>query len=375
MKKKAGLLIGFSSVAIILIALVAWRVSGNGNHDRFGRRGNDALSVTVSKVKVQSMPILLNAVGQVQSEHSVQVRPQVSGVLKQVFFNEGQTVKAGQRLFQVDPAPYEAALTSAKATWENAKANADRLAPLAAKDYATPQEFQNAQTTADQAQAAYQQARINLAYTNIRAPITGRTGSLAVKSGNVVAPNDSTPLVVINQMKPILVQFQLPQQFLTQVRTYQDRGSVRVFATHEDGSGNLGEGRLVFIDNTVNSDTGTVMMKARLPNSNEQLWPGQFVGVRIQLAIQHDALVIPDSAIQSGQNGNFVYTVVDGKAKVTPVTVNRQVGDLAVIGKGLESGELVITQIPRTLRAGLKVDVTMAPDSDSTSASSTAPKP
>lgn len=375
MKKKAGFLIGFGGIAVTLIALIAWRISSNGSHANSRHRDNGSLSVTAAKVTLQAMPVLLTAVGQVQSEHSVQVRPQVSGVLKQVFFGEGDTVKAGQRLFQIDPAPYQAALASAKAAWENAKANADRLAPLAARDYVTPQEYQNARTAADQAQAAYQQAQINLGYTDIRAPISGHTGSLAVKSGNVVAPNDTTPLVVINQMKPILVQFQLPQQFLSEVRNYQQQGTVHIFVTHEDGSGNLGEGRLVFIDNTVNSDTGTVMMKARMPNKLEQLWPGQFVGVRIQLAVQQNAMVIPDSAIQSDQNGNFVYTATGGKAEITPVTVNRQVGDLAVISKGLKVGEIVITQIPRTLRAGLQVNVTLAPESDSAPSATTAANP
>ncbi|MGH8371530.1 MAG: efflux RND transporter periplasmic adaptor subunit [Gammaproteobacteria bacterium] len=356
MKQKTGFLLAIGVIAIVLIAIVAWRVSSN---QHAGRQRNDdrALSVATAVVKRQSMPIVMQAVGQVQSEHSVQIRPQVSGVLKQVYFNEGQEVSAGQRLFLIDPAPYAAALTSTKSAWESAKANADRMAPLAASDYVTPQEYQNAQSAADQAEAAYKQAQINLAYTDIRAPISGRTGSLAVKSGNVVGPSDTTPLVVINQMKPILVQFQVPQQSLADVRRYQTQHSIHVFITNEDGSGNLGEGKLVFIDNTVNADTGTVMLKSQLPNSKETLWPGQFVGVRMQLALQPDALVIPDSAIQSDQNGNFVYTVVGGKATIAPVTLDRQVGEMAVIDKGLKPGDVVITQIPRTLRNGLPVVV------------------
>jgi RND family efflux transporter MFP subunit len=355
-KQKTGYLVALGIIVIALIAIVAWRVSSN---QQAGRQRNDdrALSVTTAIVKQQPMPIVMQAVGQVQSEHSVQIRPQVSGVLKQVYFNEGQEVAAGQRLFLIDPAPYAAALASTKSAWESAKANADRMAPLAARDYVTPQEFQNAQSAADQAEAGYKQAQINLAYTDIRAPISGRTGSLAVKSGNVAGPGDTTPLVVINQIKPILVQFQVPQQSLSDVRRYHARHSIHIFITNEDGSGDLGEGKLVFIDNAVNADTGTVMLKSQLPNSRETLWPGQFVGVRMQLAVQPDALVIPDSAIQSDQNGNFVYTVVDGKAMIAPVTVDRQVGELAVINKGLDAGTVVVTQIPRTLRNGLPVIV------------------
>lgn len=361
MKKKVGTLVGIGAVAAVLIVLVAWRVLSNGRTDDNRRNGDRALTVATVAVKTQPMPVLVTAVGQVQSEHSVQIRPQVSGVLKQVFFNEGQLVKAGQKLFQIDPAPYQAALTSAKAAWENAKANVDRMAPLATKDYVTPQEYQDAQTAADQALAAYQQAQINLAYTGIRAPITGRTGSLAVRSGNVVAPNDTTPLVVINQMKPILVQYQLPQQFLTEVRKYEARNSIHIFITNEDGSGDLGEGKLVFIDNAVNTDSGTVLLKARLPNKQEQLWPGQYVGVRMQLAIEPDAIVVPDSAIQSDQNGNFVYRVVDGKATIAKVSVDRRINNLAVIRSGLQVGEIVVTQIPRSLRNGLPVNTSPNP--------------
>lgn len=356
MNKKPLSLATLSVIAIVLIALVAWRVISNKHQGR--QRDTDGpLSVTTAVAKWQPMPIVMQAVGQVQSEHSVQIQPQVSGVLKQVYFNEGQEVSAGQRLFLIDPAPYQAALASAKSAWESAKANADRMAPLAAKDYVTPQEYQDAQSAADQAQAAYQQAQINLAYTDIRAPIAGRTGSLAVKSGNVVAPSNTTPLVVINQMEPILVQFQIPQQSLTEVRHYQALHSIHVFITNEDGSGDLGEGKLVFIDNAVNASSGTVLLKARLPNRNELLWPGQFVGVRMQLTVEPNAMVVPDSAVQSDQNGNFVYTVTDGKARITTVTVDRQVGDLAVISSGLDAGEVVITQIPRSLRAGLPVSV------------------
>ncbi|MDE2345893.1 MAG: efflux RND transporter periplasmic adaptor subunit, partial [Gammaproteobacteria bacterium] len=131
--------------------------------------------------------------------------------------------------------------------------------------------------------------------------------------------------------------------------------SIRVYITHEDGTGDLGVGQLVFIDNTVNTDTGTVMLKAELPNRRVQLWPGQYVGVTIQLTIQPNALVIPDSAVQAGQNGNFVYTVVDNKAVIVPVTQDRQIGDLAVISKGLKAGELVVTHVPRSLKNDVPV--------------------
>ncbi|MGH8370025.1 MAG: efflux RND transporter periplasmic adaptor subunit, partial [Gammaproteobacteria bacterium] len=247
MKTKSKFLLSGGLVVAILMVLVAWRVISNSSTARFDRSVS-SLMVDTALATRQAMPVLLQSVGQVQPEHSVQIRPQVSGVLKNVLFTEGQTVHAGQALFQIDPAPYSAALASAKSAWESAKANADRMAPLASRDYVTPQEYQDARSAADQAQAAYQQAQINLGYTNIRAPITGRTGSLAVKAGNVVGPSDTAPLVVINQMQPILVQYTIPQQQLPDVRHYQDSHGVTVSITREDGSGDLGAGKLVFID-------------------------------------------------------------------------------------------------------------------------------
>ena len=339
---------------VVLVLLVTLRVISNA---RASRKHDDVDNLTVSmqRAAVKSMPVMLGAVGQVLSLHSVQIRPQVSGMLKQVYFTEGQYVAAGARLFQIDPAPFQAALASAKAAAENAKANADRLEPLAKQDYATQQELDDARATSDQDAAAFQQAEINLGYTDIRAPIGGRTGSLAVKSGNIVGPTDANPLVVINQMQPIQVQFQLAQQFLPQIRDYQAKHGIKVIITREDGSGDLDQGSLVFIDNTINASTGTVMLKASLPNQHEQLWPGQYVGVSVQLAVQADAVVVPQSAVLTGQDGNYVYAVVDGKAEERAVKVDRQIGDLAVVSSGLKGGEEIITLVPRTLREGMHV--------------------
>lgn len=354
MKKKSGLLL-IIAIVVVLTLLVGWRITTNKQAGHFLHRKARPMNVDTATVVRRPMPVLVQSVGQVEPEHSVQIRPQVTGMLKRVYFTEGQTVQAGQRLFQIDPAPYRAVLSSAKSAWASAKANANRMAPLAAKDYVTPQEYQNARTTAEQAKAAYQQARINLSYTNMRSPISGRTGSLTVKAGNVVAPSDSSPLVVINQMQPILVQYTIPQQRLDMLRHYNRLNSIKVMITHEDGSGHLGTGKLVFIDNNVNNATGTVMLKAELPNKDISLWPGQYVGVNMQLTVQKDALVIPDSAVQTGQNGNFVYRVVKGKTVIAPVRVDRQVGNTAVIASGLKPGDTIITRVPRRMRPGIHV--------------------
>jgi RND family efflux transporter MFP subunit len=351
--RKTLSLLAFGFIIAVLAAVVAWRIAGDTRVGK-NKQPDPPLVVEMATARRQPMPISLQAVGQVQSEHSVQIRPQVSGMLEAVYFSEGQAVTKGQLLFRIDPAPYAAALGAARAAAENAKAQAARLAPLAGKEYVTPQEFDNARTAADQARATLTQAQINLAYTEIRAPIAGRTGSLAVKAGNLVAPNDAAPLVVINQMQPILVQYSIPQQILPQLQRYQAQGGIRIFITREDGGGDLGEGKLIFIDNAVTTDTGTVTLKARLPNAQEQLWPGQYVGVRTQLAVQ-DSIVVPQTAVQTGQSGNFVYSVEQGSVAIRPVQVDRQVDDFAIIATGLKAGEQVVTRAPRNLRPGVKV--------------------
>lgn len=332
----------------------------------------ETLTLEVIAARIQPMPVLLQAVGQVVSQHTVQIRPQVSGMVKQVFFKEGQFVSKGQHLFQIEPAPFEAALASAKAASENAKGNADRLETIVKKGYVTQQDYRNVRTLADQAQAAYEQALINLSYTDLRAPIAGRTGTVTVKSGNIVSPADATQLVTINEMRPILVQFNIPQQFLPRVRQYQARPGIRVSIADDKGVDNLDEGVLVFIDNAVNTNTGTITLKAQVPNSHEQLWPGQYVNVSMQLTVEPRAVVVPQTAIQTGQGGNFVYIVEHGKAEVREVRVDRQMGDLAVLSGGLEGTESVIVKAPRDLRVGTKVS--SSPGTTSPPAEVTLPK-
>lgn len=351
-------LLGYVLIVLIIVALagfMVWRGMSTMGGQAKGPRPDKPLVVELVAARSQPMPIALQAVGQVQSEHSVQIRPQVNGLLQEVYFTEGQTVRKGQRLFRIDPAQYESALAGARAAWESAKAQTERLAPLAGKEFVTTQEYENARANEGQLKAMLRQAEINLAYTDIRAPISGRTGSLSVRAGNLVSLNDTAPLVVINQMQPILVQYSLPQQRLAELRRYRDARSIRVFLTHEDGSGDLGEGDLVFIDNNVNTETGTVLLKARLRNEREQLWPGQYVGVRTQFTVQQDAIVAPLTAVQTGQNGNYVYTVEQGKAVVRPVEVDRQMGELAVISKGLVAGDQVVMRAPRNLRPGANI--------------------
>jgi len=313
------------------------------------------LTVDTTVVRVQSMPVALQAVGQIVPEHTVQVRAQVTGMLTKVSFTEGQAVTAGQHLFHIEPAPFEAAERSAKAAWENAKGNADRVEPMLAKGYVSQPDYRNVRSTAEPAAAAYTQAQINLSYTDVRAAISGRTGSLTAKSGNVVSPSDVAPLVTINQIKPIQVQFSVPQQFLPRVQRYRAEGRIKVTVSSDDGAGVLDTGKLVVVDNAVNASAGTVTLKAQCSNDREQLWPGQYVGVTLQLTSEPNAVVVEETSVQAGQRGSFVYLVVDGKAQAHDITVDRQVGELAVVSSGLIGGEHVVSRVPRNLRSGMSV--------------------
>jgi multidrug efflux system membrane fusion protein len=301
------------------------------------------------------MPVLLQATGFVVSEHTVQVRPQISGLLKQVLFTEGDPVRLGQRLFLIDPAPLRAELDAARAARDSTRANLERLAALVQGNYVTPQEFINARASAEQAQAAYRRAAINLSYTDIRAGVAGRSGGLTVRAGNLVAPTDAAPLVTINQTRPIEVQFNLAQQFLPRLRAAQARGPLGVVVLREDGAGELDRGTVVFVDNAVNANSGTLALKARVPNEREQLWPGQFVSLRLQLALEPRALTVPETAVQTGPAGNYLYVVAAGRAMQRAVEVDRHQDDLAVIASGVREGEPIVERVPGNLRPGTAV--------------------
>jgi RND family efflux transporter MFP subunit len=347
----AGVLIG---AALLLAALAVWRLAG-GTRTAGATAPPEALPVPIVPVQVRAMPVVLQATGFVVSEHTVQVRPQISGLLKQVFFTEGDSVRLGQRLFLIDPAPFQAELDAARAARDSTRANLERLEGLLQGNYVTPQEFINARASAAQADAAYRRAAINLSYTDVRAGVAGRSGGLTMRAGNLVAPTDGAPLVTINQTRPIEVQFNLAQQFLPRLRAAQARGALGVVVLREEGAGELDHGTVVFMDNAVNASTGTLALKARVPNEHEQLWPGQFVSVRVQLAIEPHASIVPETAVQTGPAGNYVYVVAAGRALKRAVDVDRHQDDLAVIARGVEDGDRVVERVPSNLRPGMAV--------------------
>jgi len=330
-----------------------------------------ALVVKAVKATAKPMPVLIEAVGTVEPEHSVQVRAQVSGVLQSVQFKEGDLVKAGQLLFQIDPRTFEAAYRQSQAQLardvaqlENARVQQERLEPLLKREFITRQEYDVAVTSTKSLEAVVaadrallEQARIQVEFSRIHAPISGRTGALAVKPGNLVpTAGGGVPLVTINSTDPILVTFSIPERQLEEIRRYQNEKDMRIEILADRTGPAVSEGKLVFIDNTVTAQTGTVVLKTRVSNRNEFLWPGQFTNVRIVLKIEPDAVVVPEVAVQPGQDGSFVYMIdEESRVLVRAVKVSRQIGGEVVIASGVRAGDQVITEIPQALSEGARV--------------------
>jgi multidrug efflux system membrane fusion protein len=372
------------SMVMIFLAVAAggygawwwWQQGASAAVEGKGAKGKGkgaALTVKAAKAVAKPMPVLIEAVGTVEPEHSVQVRAQVSGVLQSVSFKEGDLVKAGQLLFQIDRRTFEAAYRQAQAQLardeaqlENSKVQRDRLEPLLKREFITQQEYDVAVTSTKSLEATVaadralvEQARIQLEFSSIHAPIAGRTGALAVKSGNLVpTAGGGVPLVTINSTDPILVSFSIPERQLEEIRRHQNEKDMRIEILPDRSAPAASEGRLVFIDNTVTPQTGTVLLKTRVSNKNEVLWPGQFVNVRIVLKIEPEAIVVPEAAVQPGQDGSFVYMIdPDSKVRVQPVQIARQIGSDVVIAKGVRAGDQVITEIPQALQAGSTVRI------------------
>lgn len=334
-------------------------------------KGGGTLIVKTASAVVKPMPVLIEAVGTVEPEHSVQIRAQVSGVLQSVLFKEGDLVKPGQLLFQIDPRTFAASYRQAQAQLardmaqlENAKVQQERLEPLLKREFITRQEFDVAVTSTKSLEAIaaadralLEQARIQLEFARIHSPIAGRTGTLAIKPGNLVpTAGGGVPLVTINSTDPIIVSFSIPERQLEEIRRNQNEKDMRIEILLDRSGPAAAEGKLVFIDNTVTPQTGTVLLKTRVSNKEEILWPGQFANVRVVLRIEPEAVVVPEAAVQPGQEGSYVYLIdQDSKVLVQPVKVSRQIGNEVVIASGIKAGDRVITEIPQALEQGATV--------------------
>ena len=331
-----------------------------------------AVAVSVGRVVEKEMPLDANVVGTVEAFSTVAVRAQVTGELKAVNFKQGDDVQAGQVLFTLDRRPLEAALNQAEANLArdtaqaaNAKVIAQRMEDLVERGVGTREQRDTARTTAAALdavvganRAAVENAKVQLQYATIRAPIAGRTGALMVHAGNLVRANDQMPLVVINQVSPIFVSFGIPEALLPDLRRYMTQRDLEVEALPPNEEIAPATGRITFVDNQVDQTTGTIRIKATFPNSNRRLWPGQFVNVRVRLATDPRAIVVPAVAVQAGPEGQYVYVVKsDQTVELRPVTVARTAGTETILKLGVKPGETVVVDGQLRLVPGSRISV------------------
>jgi len=336
-------------------------------------RREPLVPVKVAVAVRKAVPVQIQAVGTVEAYATVTIKSRVDGQLVGVHFREGQDVRKGELLFTIDPRPYEAALKEAQARLERdialmdkAERDARRYAELVAKNFVSSDKyeqfranFESLRATAEADRAAVERARLQVEYCFIRSPMAGRTGRLLVDEGSQIKANDDKGgMVDISQITPIYVAFAVPQQNLPAIKTHMAAGELKVAAEIPESGLSPEEGTLSFLDNKVNSQTGTVLLKGSFPNTGRHLWPGQFVTATLTLATRQDAVVIPSMAVQVGQEGRFVYVVrADMTVESRKVTPGIAVGDAVVIDQGLAEGETVVTEGQLRLVPGTKVQV------------------
>jgi len=353
---------------LVWIAVAAVVVSACSNGKQ--KPKVERVPVTVAPVVQRDVPVEVRVIGSVQPYSTVAVRSQVAGELTKVWFKEGDSVRQGQRLFTIDPRPFEAALAQAQANvardeaqLKNAQADAARYADLVKKDFVTKEDYDRvtsaaevAHATVDADRAAVENARLQLQYCEITSPVNGRTGNVTVKEGNIIKPIDVSPIVTINQIQPVYVSFAVPEVEFAKVRN--EAMGLPVLATPQGGGPAINGGKLTFIDNAVDPQTGTINLKATFPNADNALWPGEYVNVVVLLSERRGATVVPEPAVQNGQSGQYVYVLTAGDGvQYRPVTVIQQFNGQAVIGSGVTPGETVITDGQVRLTSTSKVEI------------------
>lgn len=358
-----------------------------------GRHGglDGPIPVLLADVARHDVPIYLDGLGTVQAFNTVTVRPQVSGQLVSVAFTEGQTVKAGDLLAQIDPRGFEAQLQQAQAQksqnqalLNTAKRDLQRFSELVGDGYVSKQQLDTQAQTVAQLdatvranEAAVQNARVSLGYTRITAPIAGVTGLRLVDAGNIVEPGSATGLVVVTQVTPISVVFTLPEQSLAEIRAAGGKG-VSVLAYDRDNARQIASGELTVVDNQIDQTTGTIRLKATFANSDRALWPGQFVNVRLLARTEKNGLVIPASAVQRGPAGDFVYVEKQGDkgeriADKRDISVARSENGSALIAKGLNDGDRIVVEGQYRLQPGAKIRLADDPVPDPKAAGARGP--
>lgn len=353
-----------------------------GEKSRGGNR-KQTVPVVVAEVARKDMPVIVRAIGRVSSPATVAVKPQVTGTISEVHFTDGQSVKKGAPLVTIDKRPFDVALEEARAAQSeaqtkasNARAQADRYVSLGKTGTASKEQVADFEATATAAQAALQvasaavkRAELQLEYCSIRAPIEGRVGKALATAGNVVTANQ-TDLAVLNQIAPVEVTFAVAEQQLTAVQRSMAEGKPKVFARTSGLNRQSAEGELIFIDNMVKATTGTIELKAAFKNEPQVLWPGQFVGLRLEVAVDKQITVIPAAAVQDGQDGQFVFVIKPDKtADIRKIVVDRLVEEEAVVRTGLEGHERVVIDGQSRLTLGSTVEIVPALESGETKGS------
>ena len=361
-------------IVVVVVGIAILIVRGCGTKSRGKddeRKGSSAVPVTATKVVQKDVPVEFRTFGTVQALSSVAVKSQIGGILTIVHVEEGQDVKEGDLLFTIDPRPQEAALKQAEANlardtaqFDNARKEATRQDDLLKKGLAAEDADDQAKTTADSLaavlqadEAAVTNAQLQLEYSYIRSPVAGRAGELKIHQGNLIKASD-IPLITINQIIPIQVSFSLPQQELPEVMKQMAKGPLQVRASIPGNDMMVATGQLTFVDNQVDSQTGTIGLKGTFPNAHRRLWPGLFVNVVLTLEIESDALVIPTPAVQTGQKGTYVFVVrPDMTVEDRVLTIDRTLNEETVVAGGLRAGELVVTDGQLRLSPGVKVEI------------------
>jgi membrane fusion protein, multidrug efflux system len=356
--------------AIASVVLLAGCGKGTKTAQAAGQR--PPAPVVVATVEQRDVPVQITAIGNVDAYRTVQVRSQVNGQIERVYFKEGDDVRQGQMLFQLDKAPFQAALEQAEANLQRDQANAANAHAQAVRYTALEKQGvisrEQADTMRTQAQAnasavnadkaAVDAAKVQLRYTDIKAPIDARAGALMINVGNLVKANDTPYLVQLNQITPIYVAFSIPETQLQQVRSRTAAGHLKVLAYPKGQTANAAEGTLTFIDNGVDPTTGTIKLKGTFQNRDKRLWPGEFVDAVLNLSIHKNAIVVPTKAIQSGQQGDYVYTVTqDNTAKAQLVKTDGTYKNLTLVSSGLQPGERVVVDGQIRVVPNGKVDV------------------
>ena len=330
-----------------------------------------AVPVVTAPVVAKTVPVRIQAIGNVEPYATVGIKSRVDGQIVKVPFADGEEVREGQVLFELDKRPFVAALQQAQANLERDKAQRDRARTqqerykdLLSKNFVSPDAYaqfvtntETAEATVAASQAAVETARLQLEYATIRAPITGRSGKIMIQAGNVVKANDTGPLVVLNQLSPTYLNFAVPEQYLGPIRKYMAESKLAVEASLPNSESTVASGEVAFVENTIDAATGTVKVRAVFPNKDRVLWPGQFVVATVTLRELHDAMVIPSQAVQTGPKGTFVFVVKpELTAELRPVVVERTDAGFSVIAKGLAPGEQVVTTGQSRLVPGIKVN-------------------